>query len=144
MSDKLFFDSLPEFRDADSTSTQPRNEKPYVDPETEEASNLWREGSAMALEVGAPMTTGIAASPLLAGGPLGWAGYIGIQLASGLGSNYGAQKIRDPEADYNVPEGAAAGVFSAFPGFSAAKVAKLGKLGTVAVRGAEGSLMGSG
>ena len=144
MSDKLFFDSLPEFRDADSTSTQPRNEKPYVDPETEEASNLWREGSAMALEVGAPMTTGIAASPLLAGGPLGWAGYIGIQLASGLGSNYGAQKIRDPEADYNIPEGAAAGAFSAIPGFSAAKVAKLGKLGTVAVRGAEGALMGGG
>lgn len=144
MSDKLFFDSLPEFRDADSTSTQPRNEKPYVDPETEEASNLWREGSAMALEVGVPMTTGIAAAPLLAGGPLGWAGYIGIQLASGLGSNYGAQKIRDPEADYNVPEGAAAGAFSAIPGFSAAKVAKLGKLGTVAVRGAEGAVMGGG
>ena len=144
MSDKLFFDSLPEFRDADSTSTQPRNEKPYVDPETEEASNLWREGSAMALEVGAPMTTGIAASPLLAGGPLGWAGYIGIQLASGLGSNYGAQKIRDPEADYNVPEGAAAGAFSAIPGFNAAKVAKFGKLGTVAARGTEGAFMGGG
>lgn len=144
MSDKLFFDSLPEFRDADSTSTQPRNEKPYVDPETEEASNLWREGSAMALEVGAPMATGIAFAPLLAAGPFGVAGYIGAQLASGLSSNYGAQKIRDPEADYNVPEGAAAGVFSAFPGFNAAKVAKFGKLGTVAVRGAEGAVMGGG
>jgi hypothetical protein len=144
MSDKLFFDSLPEFRDADSTSTQPRNEKPYVDPETEEASNLWREGSAMALEVGAPMATGIAFAPLLAAGPFGVAGYIGAQLASGLSSNYGAQKIRDPEADYNVPEGAAAGVFSAIPGFNAAKVAKLGKLGTVAVRGAEGAVMGGG
>ncbi len=144
MSDKLFFDSLPEFRDADSTSTQPRNEKPYVDPETEEASNLWREGSAMALEVGAPMATGIAFAPLLAAGPFGVAGYIGAQLASGLSSNYGAQKIRDPEADYNVPEGAAAGVFSAIPGFNAAKVAKFGKLGTVAVRGAEGAVMGGG
>jgi len=134
----------PQFQDADSTSTQPRNEKPYVDPETEEASNLWREGSAMALEVGAPMATGIAFAPLLAAGPFGVAGYIGAQLASGLSSNYGAQKIRDPEADYNVPEGAAAGVFSAIPGFNAAKVAKLGKLGTVAARGTEGAFMGGG
>jgi hypothetical protein len=144
MSDKLFFDSLPEFRDADSTSTQPRNEKPYVDPETEEASNLWREGSAIGLEIAAPMATGVAALPLLAAGPAGWAGYIGIQLTSGMGSNAIAQKIRDPEADYNLPEGAAAGVFSTIPGIGPARIARFGKLGTVAVRGAEGAAMGGG
>jgi hypothetical protein len=109
-----------------------------------DGERAWDTMKATSVEIGTPLATGIAASPLLAGGPLGWAAYAAIQLGSGMGSNAIAQKMRNPEEDWSPEEGVAAGVFSAIPGIQAAKVAKLGKLGTVGVRAGEGAAMAAG
>lgn len=115
-----------------------------IEQEPSGGERAWDTMKAAAVEIGTPLATGIGASPLLAGGPLGWGLYAAIQLGSGIGSNAVAQKMRNPEEDWSPEEGIAAGLFSAIPGIQAAKVAKLGKLGTVSVRAGEGAAMAGG
>lgn len=115
-----------------------------IEQEPSDGERAWDTMKQVAVEVGTPMATGIAASPLLAAGPFGWAAYGVIQLASGMGSNAVAQKMRNPEEDWNPEEGIASGVFSAIPGLQATKIAKLGKVGTVSVRAGEGAVMAGG
>jgi hypothetical protein len=133
------------FQDADSSSTKERGETP-LQPQVEKADafSLATEAKALGVEVGVPVSSGIAASPLLALGPKGWIAYAAIQGLSGAGSNAIAQKLRDPESDLSKGEMGASSVFSMIPGFQSAKVAKLGKLGTVGVRAGEGALMAGG
>ena len=102
------------------------------------------EAKALGLDVGVPMATGIAASPLLALGPKGWLAYAAIQAFSGAASNYGAQKIRNPEADVDFGENVASAGLSMLPGIAPARVATLGKPALMAVRGVEGAAMGAG
>lgn len=116
------------------------NEEP---PIFEDSNWALAEAKALGLDVGVPMATGIAASPLLALGPKGWLAYAAIQAFSGSASNYGAQKIRNPEEDVDLGENVASAALSMVPGIAPAKVAKLGKKGLIAVRGAEGAAMGA-
>lgn len=109
-----------------------------------DSERAWDTAKAAGVEIGAPMATGIGATPLLAAGPWGWLAYAGIQVASGMGSNAYAQKLRDPEADWDLGEGVSSGVWSAVPGVGAGTIAKLGKWGTVGVRATEGAVMGAG
>jgi hypothetical protein len=112
--------------------------------ERSDAERAWDTVKATGVEVGVPLGTGIAAAPLLAAGPLGWLAYAGIQIASGVGSNALAQKMRDPEMEYSPEEGVSAGLFSAIPGIQVAKLAKAGKPIITAVRAGEGAVMAGG
>ena len=140
-----YFKQAHQSLDADSSSTKERGETPLQPPvEKADDFSLATEAKALGVEVGVPVSSGIAASPLLALGPKGWLAYAAIQGLSGAGSNAVAQKIRDPEKDISKGEMAASSVFSMIPGVQSAKVAKLGKLGTVGVRAGEGALMAGG
>ena len=72
-----------------------------IEQEPSDGERAWDTMKATSVEIGTPLATGIAASPLLAGGPLGWAAYAVIQLSSGMGSTAVVQKMRNPEEDWS-------------------------------------------
>jgi hypothetical protein len=136
--------------DSASTSevidTSPRSYGFFASQEPVFEDSAWAmtEAKALALDVGGPMATGIAAAPLIGLGPKGWLAYGLIQAASGYGFNTAAQKIRNPNKDVDEGERIASTVISVIPGVSAAKLATRGPKMVMAVRGTEGAAMGAG
>ena len=86
-------------------------------------------------EIGGGVGTDLATSPLLAMGPAGIAGYVGLNAFQGSFTNYQVQKYMNPDEDVNWGEVVSSGVFGAIPFMdipSKAKYAKyIGKAGSL-------------
>ena len=86
-------------------------------------------------EIGGGVGTDLATSPLLAMGPAGIAGYVGLNAFQGSFTNYQVQKYMNPDEDINWGEVVSSGVFGAIPFMdipSKAKYAKyIGKAGSL-------------
>ena len=98
-------------------------------------------------EVGTGIGTDVATSGLLAGGPLGWLAYAGINFGSGAYTNYLVQKHLYGQDNVNWGEIIASGAMGMIP-FMDVKVGKLaglvGKTGTVQRGIVGGALTGLG
>ena len=70
-----------------------------VKPPPPKEEKPWWHGVAAGtgVEIGTGYATDLATTPLLAAGPIGWAGYGLINFGSGVVSNYAAQKLRGEE-----------------------------------------------
>ena len=66
-------------------------------------------------EIGGGVGTDLATSPLLAMGPAGIAGYVGLNAFQGSFTNYQVQKYMNPDEDINWGEVVSSGVFGAIP-----------------------------
>tara|TARA_Y100001938_G_scaffold35297_1_gene48548 strand:+ start:63 stop:1934 length:1872 start_codon:yes stop_codon:yes gene_type:complete len=75
---------------------------------------LLKQVGGLGTEVGAGLALDKATAPLLAAGPLGWAGYGAINFGGGVASNYAAQRIRGEE-DINYGELISSGLLGIIP-----------------------------
>ena len=105
------------------------------------------QAAGLATEVGTGLALDKVTSPLLAGGPLGWAGYGIINFGGGAASNYAAQRIRGEE-DTDWGEVLSSGLLGIIP-FSSIKLGKratqiAGEAGTVKRAVVGGAGMGAG
>lgn len=116
------------------------NEEP---PVFEDSAWSMTEAKALGLDVGGPLVTGVAASPLLFLGPKGWIAYGLIQGASGYGFNTLAQKVRNPNEDVDEGERIASAAVSLIPGVGSSILKSAGPKTIMLVRGAEGATMGA-
>lgn len=117
-----------------------------VDVDTSMIEKAYRFAGPLALEVGVPIATAIAASPLLVqpipGSRLAYFSMLGG--VSSLSNNY-AQQMRigfGDQKEFSWEENVAAGAFGLVPGFKSTK--DMSKVAMMSLRAGEGALMATG
>ena len=104
---------------------------------------MYKMAAPLIVEIGAPIGTAIAASPLLISPePFSKVAYFGLIGASSAASNAAAQRMRmgfGHQEKFSWQENAAAGVIGVIPGVKSTK--DMSKLGMIALRGAEGAAL---